>query len=234
MLTLGAEWICAVGHRLNRFTGVKDIDKEHKMKNKMIAFATITGCLLVFTGCMSLKGNVPFQYQPSLISSSKKIDKSVGFNIANDARPEKQVKALEKTIKDIPNKLTYKMMEDFKASSIFREVNFPPQDSDDIVINSTINQFSWRVNTNWFAVIFYLMYFGMPVEEHVGNVDVSLEIVDNKSGKVLGTIRGSGEQKLSYSLYNMSVGEAGSELAEAFRLTVKDLKEKILTEINIQ
>jgi len=66
------------------------------------------------------------------------------------------------------------------------------------------------------------------------NVDVSLEIVDNKSGKVLGTIRGSGEQKLSYSLYNMSVGEAGSELAEAFRLTVKELKEKILTEINIQ
>ena len=202
------------------------------MRNRLIALVVLVCFLAVFSGCTSLKGNVPFQYQPSLISSTKKIDKIVGFNIVKDGRSEKDIKSMEKTIKDVPNKVTYKIMEDFKSSNIFREVNFPTRDTDDIVINGTLHKFNWKVNTNWFAILTYLMYFGLPVEEHVGEVDISLEIVDNNYGKVLGTIRGSSLDKLNYSIYKMSVGEAGSELAEALRETVKELKEKVLTEIN--
>ena len=202
------------------------------MRNSSIGIVFLVSCLVVLSGCTTLKGNVPFQYQPSLISSSKKIDKNVGFNIVKDARPEKEIKSTEKTIKDVPNKITYKMMEDFKSSGIFNEVNFPPKDSDDIIINATLHRFNWTINTNYFAIFTYLMYFGIPIEEHVGVVDISLEVIDKKTGKVLGNIQGSNTDKLKYSLYNVSVGEAGSELAEAFRESVKELKEKLLSEIN--
>jgi len=188
--------------------------------------------MVVLVGCTTLKGNIPFQYQPSLISITKKINKDVGFNIVKDKRPESDINSTKKTIKDVPNKVTYKIMEDFKASNIFHEVNFPPKDSDDIIINGTLHRFSWRADTNWFAVILMpLIYVGIPLEDHVGETEISLEIVDNKSGKVLGTIRGSGSQRLSYSLYNMSVGETGSELAEAFRQSIKEIKEKLLSDI---
>ncbi|OGX08710.1 MAG: hypothetical protein A2Z88_01815 [Omnitrophica WOR_2 bacterium GWA2_47_8] len=186
------------------------------------------------SGCTTLKGNVPFQYQPSLVSSDKKISRNVGFNIVKDARSEGEIKSTERTIKDVANKVTYKMMEDFKSSNIFQEVNFPPKDSDDIIVNGTIERFSWKVNTNYFAIITYLMYFGVPIEEHVGDVKIVLEIVDKRSGKILGTIDGSGSQRLNYSLYNLSVGETGSELAEAFRQSVKQLKEKILSDITFE
>src|SRR3989338_4549797 len=160
------------------------------MKSKLMAFIILTICLIAVSGCTSLKGNVPFQYQPSLISSSKKINKTIGFNIIEDRRSSKDIKSMEKTIQDVPNKVTYKMMDDFKSSNMFTEVNFPPKDSDDIIINGELHRFSWKVNTNWLAILTYLMYFGLPIEEHVGDVDISLEIIDNKSGEILGNIRG--------------------------------------------
>ena len=202
------------------------------MKSKGIGLVVLAGFLIFCSGCTTLKGNVPFQYQPSLISITKQINKSIGFNIVTDQRPANEIRAMEKTIQDVPNKVTYKMMEDFKSSGIFTEVNFPQKSSDDIVVNGNIEKFSWKVNTNWFAIITYMMYFGLPVEEHVGEVAISLNVVDNKTGQTLATIKGEGLQKSSYSLYNMSVGEAGSELAEAFRQCVKELKEKMLSNVN--
>ncbi len=203
------------------------------MRKNVLLIAVALFSVGLLSGCASLKGNVPFQYQPSLISNTERINKSVGFNIVKDGRSQQDIKSNEKTLKDVPNKVTYKMMEDFKSSGIFEEVNFPSQESDDIIINGTLNRFSWKVNTNWFSVIFFpLVYLGLPLETHVGDVDISLEIVDKESGKVLGNIQGSGSESSTYSLYNYPVGEFGSELAEAFRESVKQLKEKMLSEIN--
>ena len=190
----------------------------------------ISACFL--TSCTTLKGNVPFGYQPSLVSVSKKIDKSVGFEVLEDKRPVNEIRATEKPIQDITNKVTYKIIEDFKTSVIFKEINFPAKDTDDLIIKGEINKFVWREENNWFAVIFSpLVYFGLPVGDYVGQAEITLKVVDKKTGQVLGSVRGVGEQRLTVTLYSMSVGEIGSELAEAFRQSVKQLKEKILTEI---
>lgn len=201
------------------------------MKNKWLGLGALLVCAVSFSGCTTLKGNVPFQYQPSLISTSKKIDKTVGINLIEDARSQDQIKSMDKAIKDVPNKVTYKIMEDLRVSSIFKEVNFPAKETDDIVINGKLNKFNWKVNTNFFALFTYLYIFGLPIEEHVGEVDITLELVDKHSGRVLAVVQGDDVEKVSYTMYNMSVGEFGSELAEAFRESVKEAKEKMISEI---
>lgn len=201
------------------------------MKKKLsvlVLLLTIAGV----SGCTSLKGNVPFQYQPSLVNSTKTVEKSIGFNILADERPEKDVKSTKKTIKDVPNKITYKIMEDFKSSDIFTDVNFPSKPSDDLIIDGTINRFYWKIKPKFTAFIPYLPLFGVPVQDVIGEADITLVIKDKVTGDVVATINGASSEKLSYTLYNFSVGEAGSELAEALRESVKQLKEKILTEVD--
>lgn len=203
---------------------------------KRIGTVLVLFVLICFvTSCTTLKGNVPFGYQPSLINVSKKINKKVGFEVLTDKRPVNEVKATERPIQDITNKITYKLIEDFKSSGIFEEINFPAKDGDDLIIKGEINKFIWREDNNWFAVIFFpLVYFGLPVGDYVGETDITLKLIDKKTGQVLGTVHGTGEQRLTVTLYSMSVGEIGSELAEAFRQCAKQLKEKILTDISFQ
>ncbi len=198
---------------------------------KRLNLLLILGVVFFASGCTSLKGNVPFQYQPSLISKTKSIDKSVGFNILEDNRPKADVKSTKKTIKDVPNKVTYKLMEDFKASEIFREVNYPPSASDDIIINGTLNRFRWRIKPLFTAFIPYLPLFGVPIQKDIGEADITLRVVDAKTGLLIKEINGAYKDELTYTLYNASVGEAGSELAEALRESVKQLKTKVLTEV---
>ena len=203
------------------------------MKKRIGTVLVLFVSICFITSCTTLKGNVPFGYQPSLIAVSKKVNKNVGFDVLIDKRPSNEVKATERPIQDVTNKITYKIIEDFRSSGIFTEVNFPAKDTDDLIIKGEINKFIWREDNNWFAVIFLpLVYFGLPVGDYVGEADITLKVIDNKTGQVLGTVRGAGEQRLTVTLYSMSVGEIGSELAEAFRQCVKQLKEKILTEIS--
>jgi hypothetical protein len=204
------------------------------VKKRIGTFLALFVLICFVTSCTTLKGNVPFGYQPSLIAVSKKINKNVGFDVLKDMRPENEIRATEKSIQDLTNKVTYKLIEDFRSSGIFDEINFPAKDTDDLIINGEINKFIWREDNNWFAIIFMpLVYFGLPVGDYVGEADITLKVIDKKTGQVLGTVRGAGEQRLTVTLYSMSVGEIGSELAEAFRQCVKQLKEKILTEISL-
>lgn len=203
------------------------------MRRRIGVVLTLLVSVCFLTSCTTLKGNVPFGYQPSLITVSKKIDKNVGFEVFSDLRPANEIKATERPIQDITNKITYKVIEDFRSSNIFDEINFPTNETDDLIIKGEINKFIWRAEDNWFAILLFpLVYFGLPIGDYVGEADITLKVLDKKSGQVLGSVRGAGSQRLSVSLYSMSVGEVGSELAEAFRQCVKQLKEKILTELS--
>ena len=108
--------------------------------------------VIVLSGCASLNGNVPFRYQPSLLSSTKKIDKVVGLNMLIDKRPEIDA-AYTKTISDVSEKITSKLLEDFNTSKIFKEIHYPPQQGDDIVINGTIDRFMWKFYSTPIAYI---------------------------------------------------------------------------------
>lgn len=204
------------------------------MLKKMVAVSVLFFFLVVLYGCASLNNNIPFQYQPSLISSTKKIDKIVGLNMFLDNRSEGD-RAYTQSIKDVSEKVTSKLLEDFEKSKIFKEIHYPLQTKDDIAISGTINRFMWKLYStpiSYIPGINLVIYFGVPCYEAYGIAEITLEIKDNKTGKVLGTLQESSRVDTSYSIYNFKAGEAGGELADAFRDVAKQLKEDLLTKIH--
>jgi hypothetical protein len=153
-----------------------------------------------------------------------------------DLRPQKD-KGYTKSIKDLSEKVTAKVIEDFEDSKIFDAVNYPPQETDDLIINGKINRFMWQMYSSTISYIpgvNLAMYFGAPAYEAYAITDISLEIKDSKTGKILGTFTEQSEIKNPHTLYNVKAGEYGAELAETFRDVVKTLKEDILLKLDIK
>lgn len=151
-----------------------------------------------------------------------------------DKRPEGDV-AYTKSISDISEKITSKLLEDFNASKVFKEVHYPPQREDDIIINGTVDRFMWKFYATpiyYIPILNLVCYFGVPYSEAYGIAGISLEIKDNKTGAIIGTLQESSRFDSSYTFYNFKAGDAGTELEDAFRDTAKKLKEDLLTRIN--
>ncbi len=191
--------------------------------------------LFILSGCASLNGNVPFQYQPSLTSANKKINKIVGLNLLVDKRPKEDISNTE-SIKDLPDKITSKLLEDFQKSEIFAKIHYNTEAEDEIVINGSINRFKWKATPNGLMFIPFLnllIYFGIPTYDITGVTVITLEVKDNKSGQIIKTFRESSESENTYNLYNFKTGDAGAELAESFRDVAKKLKEDLLNKSDL-
>ncbi|PIP20689.1 MAG: hypothetical protein COX40_03565 [Candidatus Omnitrophica bacterium CG23_combo_of_CG06-09_8_20_14_all_40_11] len=204
------------------------------MGKKIVLLFILGFSIIVLSGCASLNGDVPFRYQPSLISYNKKIDKTVGLNMLVDKRPDGD-KAYTESIKDVSEKITAKLLEDFDKSKIFKEIHYPSQAEDDIVINGTIDRFMWKfyAKTIYYIPMLNLVcYFGVPYADAYGIAGITLEVRDNKVGKVLWSFAEESKMVNSYTFYNMKAGDSGAELAEAFREVGKKLKEDLLIKTN--
>jgi len=192
------------------------------------------GLLLVVSGCASLNANVPFEYQPSFVANARTIDKVVGLNMLLDKRPESDI-AYTKSIKDVSEKITSKLLEDFDKSKIFKEIHYPAQSKDDITINGTVDRFMWKLYStpiSYIPLLNLVIYFGVPCYESYGVADITLEIKDNRTGAIIVTLKESSKIETSYTLYDFKAGEAGAELSDAFRDVAKKLKEDILTKVS--
>lgn len=190
--------------------------------------------VLFLSGCASLNGDVPFRYQPSLLSTNQKINKTAALNLLTDLRPQGD-KAYTESIKDISEKVTSKLLEDFEKSKIFKDIHFSITTQDDFIINGTINRFMWKLYNTPISYIFILNlveFLGVPSSEAYGIVDITLEIKDNKTGQIIGHFQEYSKQSSSYTIYNFKAGECGAELSDAFREVVKKLKEDMLTKMN--
>jgi hypothetical protein len=203
-------------------------------KNKVLPLFILVLLFVMFSGCASLNSSIPFQYQPSLISLTQTINKTVGLNMLIDKRPEGDV-AYTKSIKDLSEKVTAKLLEDFNKSNLFKEIHYPAQPGDDIVINGTVDRFMWKMYMTaigYIPLINMFVYFGAPCYESYGVAGITLEIKDNKTGKIIGTLSESSKIETSYTIYNFKAGEAGTELQEAFRDVAKKLKEDLLRKVS--
>ncbi len=202
---------------------------------KKITLLFILGLsMIVLNGCASLNGDVPFRYQPSLVSCNKKIDKTVGLNMLLDKRPDGD-KAYTESIKDVSEKVTAKLLEDLDKSKIFKEIHYPSQVGDDIVINGTIDRFMWKFYAKtiyYIPVLNLVCYFGVPYADAYGIAGITLQVKDNKTGKVLYSFAEESKMVNSYTFYNVKAGDSGAELAEAFRDVGKKLKEDLLMKAN--
>ncbi len=204
------------------------------MNKKAISLFLLS--ILLLAGCASLNGNVPFQYQPSLTASDKKINKTVGMVVLKDKRPKADI-SNTKSIKDLEEKVTSKLLEDFEKSDIFAEIHNRKKADDDLYITGNIERFMWKATPSPLTFIPFLnllIYFGVPTYNIEGVAEITLNIKDNKTGKIIESFTAESKATNSYNLYNFKAGDAGAELSEAFRDVAKQLKEDILKNMGIE
>jgi len=191
--------------------------------------------VMSFSGCTHLNSEVPFSYEPSSVAVSKNIEKTAGFNLLLDKRPESDI-AYTDVIKDVSEKVTVKIIEDFDRSKIFKEIYFPLRGNEDVVINGTLNRFMWKKHVwKWEyipGVDLLLELMGVPGMTFDATADITLEFKDAKSGEVLGVFRQSSTTTRTVNAYaNPLPQNVGGELSDAFREVVNKLKCDLLEKI---
>lgn len=208
-------------------------------------------CLSLCSGCASSSNryiNFLSQYHISPLPSEKRINKIVGLNNLTDNRPLKEKDdlpfycgKLDKPASDI---VTLILLKDFKKSRLFKEIHYPAQPTDDIIINGSINGlFTDFKLTSWgkfsevdFPIIRFFPFlfcwpdiFGVPVSEGYTVIDISLEVKDNKTGVIITPINASSkeEQKNRIFIFYPTKNSAAIAFCNVAKKLKKDLAEKI-------
>ena len=116
-------------------------------------------------GCYTLNGTVPFKYVPSL-SSGDSIEMRAGMERLADKRPSDDKSSTE-NIDDVSDKVTAKLLEDFRASQLFTGLDLPPQKGkNDLILRGDIKRFYWKATPSPIAfipIVNLAAYFGAPV-----------------------------------------------------------------------
>lgn len=198
---------------------------------KVSFFHSVIVFSLVLSGCASLNANTPFRYQSSLLPAAATINKSVGVELFKDKRPKDDI-IYTKSISDVAEKITAKLLEDFKDSKLFREIHYSVQPADDITVTGTIERFTWKLYAHPLSYIPLLCYLGTPNAVAYGLVSITLEVKDNKTGTVIRTFKETAKIENLFSVYNFKVGDGGTELEDAFREVGRKLKEDLLSKVN--
>jgi hypothetical protein len=190
-------------------------------------------CLLLMSGCSTLNGSVPFRYVPSL-STMPQNDAVIGMDKFVDSRPADDLEAT-KAIPDIDEKVTSKVLEDFRASGMFARVDFPSRgDKDAFIVKGEIKRFYWKTKHNpvkFIPVVQLLLLLGITSYNIEAVVDLKVQVLDPKTGAVLSEYDKTSTKTDSATLYDNKSGESGAELAEAFRDVVKQIKDGIAGDI---
>lgn len=187
---------------------------------------------LLLQGCATLVGTVPFKYVPSL-ATGEPFSLRLGMEKLADKRPDGDRSATE-SIPDVDEKVTAKLLEDFRSSQMFASVDFPLQsDKDDLVLKGEIKRFYWKLTPSpivFIPIINLLIYFGVPVHDAEGVAQLSVQLASSKTGKIVAEYDKNSTRTATFTIYNFKAGEAGSELADAFRDVAKQIKDAILAD----
>ena len=189
--------------------------------------------LFLLSGCSTLNGSVPFHYVPSL-SSINQNSAVLGMEKFVDRRPAEDREAT-KSIPDIDEKITAKVLDDLKSSRMFADVHFPARSNEDnLIIKGEIKRFYWKTKHNpikFIPIVQMLLLLGITSHNVEAVVELKVQILDAKTGAVLSEYDKSSIKTDSGTLYVNTSGESGSELAEAFRDVVKQIKDSLAADI---
>jgi hypothetical protein len=187
---------------------------------------------LLLQGCATLVGSVPFKYVPSL-AGGEPLNVRLGMEKLVDKHPEGDRSATE-SITDVDEKVTAKLLEDLRSSQMFATVDFPARnDKNDLILKGEVKRFYWKLTPNpivFIPIINLAIYFGIPIHDAEGIANLQVQLVSSKTGKVLAEYDKTSTRTATYTLYNLKAGEAGSELADAFRDVAKQIKDAVLAD----
>jgi ABC-type uncharacterized transport system auxiliary subunit len=151
-----------------------------------------------------------------------------------DSRPVDD-KEVTKSIPDIDEKVTAKLLEDFRSSGMFAGVDFPARrDKDDLIVKGEIKRFYWKTKHNpikFIPIVNLLLLLGITSYNIEAVVELKVQILDARTGAVLSEYDRTSTKTDSATLYDIKSGESGSELAEAFREVVKQIKDGMAGDI---
>ena len=123
--------------------------------------------------------------------------------------------------------MTAKILADLRTSNTFSTVNFPPSGEDDVVLRATVSRFSWKATPNpvlFIPFVNFSMYLGVPMGNLTGVTAISVDVV-KPDGSLIKNYTSEAVFEDSYTIYNMRAADGmGSELADAFRGVMKDIK----------
>jgi hypothetical protein len=194
----------------------------------------LTFCwLFLVSGCTTLNGSAPFHYVPSL-STVQQNNAVLGMEKFIDSRPADD-KAATKSITDVDENVTVKVLDDFRSSRMFAGVDFPVRhDKDDLIVKGEVKRFYWKTQHNpikFIPVIQLLLLLGITSYNVEAVVELKVQILDPRTGAVLSEYDRTSTKTDRGTLYDSKSGESGSELAEAFREVVKQIKDSIAGDI---
>jgi hypothetical protein len=199
----------------------------------MKKFALIFCSLFLLSGCSTLNGSVPFHYVPSL-SSMHQNSAVLGMEKFVDRRPAEDQEAT-KSIPDIDEKITAKVLDDLKSSRMFADIHFPARNNEDnLIIKGEIKRFYWKTKHNpikFIPMVQMLLLLGITSHNVEAVVELKVQLLDAKTGAVLSEYDKTSIKTDSATLYVNTSGESGSELAEAFRDVVKQIKDSLAADI---
>jgi hypothetical protein len=158
----------------------------------------------------------------------------LGMDKFVDSRPMDD-KEVTKGIPDIDDKVTAKVLEDFRSSRMFAGVDFPARrDKDDLILKGEIKRFYWKTKHNpikFIPIVNLLLLLGITSYNIEAVVELKVQILDAKTGAVLSEYDMTSIRTDTATLYDNKSGESGAELAEAFREVVKLIKDGIARDI---
>jgi len=199
------------------------------MKIVILAFCW----LFLVSGCTTLNGSEPFRYVPSL-NTMQQNNAFLGMEKFVDSRPVDD-KEVTKSIPDIDEKVTAKVLDDFRSSRMFAVLDFPASsDKDDLIVKGEIKRFYWKTKHNpikFIPIINLLLLTGITSYNIEAVVELKVQILDARTGAVLSEYDRTSTKTDSATLYESKSGESGSDLAEAFREVMKQIKEGIADDI---
>jgi len=210
------------------------------MKSKIFSIAIGFVCLSLVSGCIFSKNRIIkseegfFTFTEERSNSEKsqedKIDKKegdfIGFSGLVDMRPQQDISYMT----SIKEKVSEEVLRELRASGVFPSIHYPIQQQDQIEIRGCIYKFtgvSADTMISYIPVMNVFTIFGLPSQRVTGEVDISLEVKDRKTNKVIKSFRHKFKSQKKYNIYSFSQEREKEELANSFMKVVQELIEDI-------
>jgi len=201
------------------------------MHKRYLSLLVILLYLVCFTGCTNLRTRKITKYVPSLID--EELDLKVGMKLFADVRPAVD-KASTADIKDVPQEMTAKLIEYFTTSGFLKEIHYPVEEDDDILITGQIHRFMWRSYSKaatYIPIVNLYVYLGIPCKTAYGLTHISLELRNNKTGQLIDKISEYSKVARSYNLYEFKKIDSAKELEESFKKVASKLRREMKRKI---
>jgi gas vesicle protein len=204
---------------------------------KIVSISIIIAVFLFgLSGCASLRGRaikeaafvVQSPEEKALVLS--KLDEDtfviVGFADLEDKRPKEDVAYMT----SVREKVSVRTLETLRKMKLFDKINYPSVNDEAITIRGEIRRFGWESSDTMISYIpglNVLPFLGLPSTNFKSEVEIYLEIKNNKTNSIILSFSESFDKRRKYNMYSFKQEKAEQELAYCFDVVLGKIKERI-------